>query len=223
MSALLSFSRGIDRVTTLVGRAVSWLVLVVVLVSAGNAVIRKVFDISSNAWLELQWYLFGAIFMLAAAWTLLRNEHIRVDIVSNALSKRTRDWIDFIGHIMALLPFCALMIWLLWPYVIHSFERQEYSPNAGGLILWPAKAMLLAGFILLFLQGLSELIKRGAILFAGMEDTTPMASGHGEAAELAMLAPDEPQDSVDAPGNGDRPSEGDRRTNGTNAGAGDAR
>ena len=193
MSALLSFSRGVDRVTTFIGRGVAWLVLLVVLVSAGNAVIRKIFDISSNAWLELQWYLFGAIFMLAAAWTLLRNEHIRVDIVSNALSKRTRDWIDFIGHIVALLPFTGLMIYLLFPYVIQSFERQEYSPNAGGLILWPAKALLLAGFVLLFLQGLSELIKRGAVLFAGMEDTTPMASSHAEAPELAAIAPDEPE------------------------------
>ena len=188
MSALLTLSRGIDRVTTFVGRAVSWLVLVVVLVSAGNAIIRKTFDMSSNAWLELQWYLFGAIFMLAAAWTLLNNEHIRVDIVSNALSKRTRDWIDFIGHLVALLPFCSLMIWLLWPYVLHSFERQEYSPNAGGLLLWPAKFMLLAGFILLMAQGISELIKRGAVLFGGMEDFTPMAVGHGEAPELSILA-----------------------------------
>ena len=188
MSALLTLSRGIDRITTFVGRAVSWLVLVVVLVSAGNAIIRKAFDISSNAWLELQWYLFGAIFMLATAWTLLNNEHIRVDIVSNALSKRTRDWIDFIGHLVALLPFCGLMIWLLWPYVINSFERREYSPNAGGLLLWPAKFMLLAGFILLMAQGISELIKRGAVLFAGMEDATPMAVGHGEAPELTALA-----------------------------------
>ncbi|MCE7026656.1 TRAP transporter small permease subunit [Jiella avicenniae] len=200
MSALMAVARGIDRVTALVGRGVSWLVLVVVLVSAGNAVIRKVFDISSNAWLELQWYLFGAIFMLAAAWTLQRNEHIRVDIVSNSLSKRTRDWIDFVGHIVILLPFAALMIWLLWPYVLHSFRINEYSPNAGGLIIWPAKAMLLAGFVLLFLQGLSELIKRGAVLFAGYPDETPQGASHAaEASELATLAPDEPQGGTERP------------------------
>ena len=207
MSALMTLSRGIDRITTLVGRAVSWLVLVVVLVSAGNAIIRKAFDISSNAWLELQWYLFGAIFMLAAAWTLLKNEHIRVDIVSNALSKRTRDWIDFIGHLVALLPFCGLMIWLLWPYVINSFERQEYSPNAGGLLLWPAKFMLLAGFVLLMAQGLSELIKRGAVLFTGMEDFTPMAVGHGEAAELSMLADEIEARDREAAANGQDPDD----------------
>ncbi|MEX6505410.1 TRAP transporter small permease subunit [Jiella sp. M17.18] len=199
MSALMSFARGIDRVTTFIGRAVAWLILVVVLVSAGNAVIRKIFDMSSNAWLELQWYLFGAIFMLAAAWTLQRNEHIRVDIISNMLSKKTRDWIDFLGHIFFLLPFCVLMTWLLVPYVIQSFERQEYSPNAGGLIIWPAKALLLAGFVLLLLQAVSELIKRTAVLFFGFEDTTPMAASHAEAGELAALEPDAPEGGAEAP------------------------
>ena len=199
MSALMSLARGIDAVTAFIGRAVAWLVLVVVLVSAGNAVIRKVFDMSSNAWLELQWYLFGAIFMLAAAWTLQRNEHIRVDIVSNALSKRTRDWIDFIGHIVILLPFAGLMVWLLWPYVMRSFDIGERSGNAGGLILWPAKALLLAGFILLFAQGISELIKRGAVLFAGYPDETPQGASHAEALELAMLAPDGPQGGTEKP------------------------
>ncbi|EAU42600.1 hypothetical protein FP2506_07161 [Fulvimarina pelagi HTCC2506] len=192
MQALLSFSRGIDRVTTFLGRGVSWLVLVVVLVSAGNAIVRKAFSMSSNAWLEVQWYLFGAIFMLAAAWTLLRNEHIRVDIVSNYLSKRSRDWIDFLGHLFFLLPFAILMVWLLVPYVIGSFERQEYSPNAGGLIVWPAKALLLAGFVLLLFQGLSELIKRGAILFAGMTDTTPLAKHLPLAEDIEQLAPEYP-------------------------------
>ncbi|MBO0904063.1 TRAP transporter small permease subunit [Jiella sonneratiae] len=199
MSALLAFAHGIDRVTTLVGRGVSWLVLVVVLVSAGNAVIRKVFDISSNAWLELQWYLFGAIFMLAAAWTLQRNEHIRVDIVSGMLSKRTRDWIDLVGHLVILLPFTIIMVWLLGPYVLHSFEINEYSPNAGGLIIWPAKALLLAGFVLLLFQGVSELIKRAAVLFAGYPDETPAGSSHGEAAELSTLAPEEPQGGTPEP------------------------
>lgn len=199
MQALLSFSRGIDRVTTFFGRAVSWLVLVVVLVSAGNAIVRKAFNMSSNAWLEVQWYLFGAIFMLAAAWTLLRNEHIRVDIVSNYLSKRSRDWIDFLGHLLFLLPFTILMVWLLVPYVVGSFERQEYSPNAGGLIVWPAKALLLAGFVLLVFQGVSELIKRGAILFAGVPDTTPLAKHLPLAEEMEQLAPDYPPQSAHVP------------------------
>ncbi|NDW07010.1 TRAP transporter small permease subunit [Jiella pacifica] len=200
MSALMAFARGIDRVTTFVGRGVSWLVLVVVLVSAGNAVIRKLFDISSNAWLELQWYLFGAIFMLAAAWTLQRNEHIRVDIVSNSLSKRVRDWIDFVGHIVILLPFAALMIWLLWPYVLQSFTSGERSGNAGGLIIWPAKALLLGGFLLLLLQGISELIKRGAVLFAGYPDETPQGASHAaEAMELSVLAPDAPLGGTEKP------------------------
>jgi TRAP-type mannitol/chloroaromatic compound transport system permease small subunit len=201
MSALMAFSRGIDRVTTFIGRGVSWLVLVVVLVSAGNAVIRKAFDISSNAWLELQWYLFGAIFMLAAAWTLLKNEHIRVDIVSNVVSKRTRDWIDLLGHIFMLLPFTMLMLWLLYPYVLQSFMRGETSPNAGGLILWPAKALLLAGFALLFLQAISELIKRVGVMFFDVEDTTPMASAHGEVSELVALAPDHPEGGAEPPVN----------------------
>ncbi|RFC66181.1 C4-dicarboxylate ABC transporter [Fulvimarina endophytica] len=192
MQAFLSLSRGIDRVTTFFGRFVSWLILVVVLVSAGNAVVRKVFNTSSNAWLEVQWYLFGAVFMLAGAWTLLRNEHIRVDIVSNLLSKRTRDWIDFLGHILFLMPFAVLMVWILVPYVISSFERQEYSSNAGGLIVWPAKALLLAGFVLLLLQAVSELIKRAAILFAGEPDTTPLAKQMPLASEMETLMPETP-------------------------------
>ncbi|WP_102958680.1 TRAP transporter small permease subunit [Mangrovicella endophytica] len=194
MSALLSLSRVIDSVTTFVGRAVSWLVLVAVLVSAGNAVIRKIFDMSSNAWLELQWYLFGAVFMLAAAWTLLKNEHIRVDIISSMLSKRTRDWIDFIGHLVVLIPFTLLMIWLLIPYVSLSYRSGEHSPNAGGLLVWPAKALLLAGFALLLAQALSELIKRAGVLFAGMDDPTPQHQSHPTAEEMETTAPAGPAD-----------------------------
>lgn len=173
MQALLGLSRSIDRLTAFVGKSVAWLVLVAVLVSAVNAVVRKAFDISSNAWLELQWYLFGAVFMLAAAWTLQKNEHVRVDILSNLMSRRARNWIDFLGHLLVLLPFSGLMLWLLVPYVLRSFDSGEYSPNAGGLIVWPAKALLLAGFALLFLQGISELIKKAAVLFAGVDDLTP--------------------------------------------------
>ncbi|MGN6550857.1 MAG: TRAP transporter small permease subunit [Pararhizobium sp.] len=173
MQALMGLSRSIDRLTAFVGKSVAWLVLVAVLVSAVNAVVRKAFDISSNAWLELQWYLFGAVFMLAAAWTLQKNEHVRVDILSNLMSRRARNWIDFLGHLLVLLPFSGLMLWLLVPYVLRSFDSGEYSPNAGGLIVWPAKGLLLAGFALLFLQGISELIKKAAVLFAGADDPTP--------------------------------------------------
>ncbi|MCQ0990293.1 TRAP transporter small permease subunit [Jiella marina] len=199
MSALMSLARGIDRITSVIGRGAAWLVLVVVLVSAGNAVIRKIFDMSSNAWLEVQWYLFGAIFMLAAAWTLQRNEHIRVDIISNMLSKRTRDWIDFLGHLVMLLPFTILMVYMLVPYVLRSYTTGEGSPNAGGLIVWPAKALLLAGFILLVMQGVSELIKRAAILFFHYPDDTPAGSSHAAPDELAALAPEKPLGGADAP------------------------
>ncbi|MCW4113610.1 TRAP transporter small permease subunit [Aurantimonas sp. MSK8Z-1] len=191
MTALLTLSRGIDAVTRWIGRGVSWMVLVAVLVSAGNAIVRKAFDLSSNAWLELQWYLFGAVFMLAAAWTLQNNEHIRVDIVSGRLKKRTRDWIDLIGHIVMLLPFLILMVWLLIPYVSLSYRSGEYSPNAGGLIVWPAKALLLAGFILLLAQAFSEIIKRAGVLFAGIPDPTPQQHPDPAADEMLATAPGE--------------------------------
>jgi len=173
MSALMAFSRGIDWLTTFLGRAVSWLILVAVLVSSGNAVMRKAFDMSSNAWLEMQWYLFGAVFLLAAAWTLKVNEHVRIDVVAAHLSKRTRDWIDLVCHVLFLLPFAGLMVYLAIPYVQLSYRQQEVSANAGGLIIWPAKALILAGFILLLAQALSEIIKRIAVLRGVIEEPSP--------------------------------------------------
>lgn len=173
MRALIGLSRAIDRVTAFIGRGVSWLVLVAVLVSAGNAIIRKAFDISSNAWLELQWYLFGAVFMLAAAYTLQRNEHIRIDIISARLSKRTRDVIDLVCHLLFLVPFVYLMAYLSWPFFLRSFQSGEGSQNAGGLIVWPAKSLVLAGFLLLAAQAISEIIKRVAVLRGLVEDDTP--------------------------------------------------
>ena len=178
MGFLLALSRAIDRTTAFVGRAVSWLVLVAVLVSAGNAISRKAFDWSSNAWLELQWYLFGAVFMLAAAYTLQQNEHIRIDIFYGSRSKRMQDWIDLVGHLLFLLPFCGVMLWLLVPYVLLSIRSGEMSANAGGLILWPAKALLLAGFVLLALQGISEVVKRIAIMAGIMADPNPHHATH---------------------------------------------
>lgn len=164
MSGLLRLSALIDGFNTFVGQVVSWMILVAVIVSSGNAVIRKVFDQSSNAWLELQWYLFGAVFMLCAAWTLLKREHIRIDIVSNLLPRGLRHFIELFGHLFFLMPLVILMIYESWPFVLRSYELQEMSFNAGGLIVWPAKALVLAGFVLLFIQGISEIIKHVAVM-----------------------------------------------------------
>ena len=164
MSGLLALSRAIDAVTAFIGRHIIWLILAAILVSAINAIIRKAFDISSNAWLELQWYLFGAVFMLAAAYTLQKNEHIRIDIISGRLPPNIRNWIDIAGHVLMLLPFTALMIYESVPFVLYALRSGEMSGSAGGLIIWPARAFVLAGFFLLFLQGISELIKRVAVM-----------------------------------------------------------
>ena len=178
MGALLGLSRIIDIVTERIGKAVSWLILVAVLVSAGNAVVRKVFNVSSNAWLEAQWYLFGGAFMLAAAYTLSQNEHIRIDVVYGKFSRRTQHWIDLFGHCFFLMPFVLLMVYYLVPYVTMSFRSGEGSSSAGGLIVWPAKAILLVGFVLLAAQGVSEIIKKIAIMRGDMEDPTPFVPTH---------------------------------------------
>ncbi len=175
MGALLALSRLIDRINETLGKAVSWLILVAVLVSAGNAIIRKVFNVSSNAWLEMQWYLFGAAFMFAAAYTLKQNEHIRIDLLYTAVSRRKQHWIDLIGHVFFLMPMTILMIWLLIPYVALSFRSGEMSTNSGGLILWPAKAILLIGFVTLAAQGLSEIVKKIAVMRGLIEDPFPAA------------------------------------------------
>jgi TRAP-type mannitol/chloroaromatic compound transport system permease small subunit len=178
MTPLLSLSRLIDATTEFIGKSVTWLILIAVLVSAGNAVIRKVYNMSSNAWLESQWYLFGGAFMLAAAYTLKQNEHIRIDVVYARWSRRVQHWIDLLGHILFLMPFVILMIVYLVPYVRMSFHSGEVSSSAGGLILWPAKAILLAGFILLALQGVSEIIKKIAIMRGVIDDPTPYVPTH---------------------------------------------
>ncbi|MCF3641499.1 TRAP transporter small permease subunit [Rhizobium sp. TRM95111] len=178
MKQLLGLSRLIDHVTENIGKAVAWLILVAVLVSAGNAIVRKAFNISSNAWLEAQWYLFGAAFMLAAAYTLRQNEHIRIDVVYGALSRRVQHWIDLLGHCLFLMPFVLLMVYYLVPYVLMSYRSGEGSSSAGGLIVWPAKAILLAGFVLLLAQGISEIIKKIAIMTGDMDDPTPYVPTH---------------------------------------------
>jgi TRAP-type mannitol/chloroaromatic compound transport system permease small subunit len=182
VGALLQLSRIIDALTTRIGKLAAWAILVAVIVSAVNAIVRKAFGTSSNAWLELQWYLFGAVFMLCAAWTLKDNEHIRIDIVSNRLSKRSRDAIDVFGHLFFLLPFVAVMLTLSTPFFRHAYLSGERSASAGGLILWPAKGLILLGFVLLALQALSELIKRIAILRGAIEDEYARG-GHQAAAE----------------------------------------
>ncbi|MFL0693174.1 MAG: TRAP transporter small permease subunit [Agrobacterium tumefaciens] len=179
MTILLAVSRLIDAINGAIGRWVSWLLLAAVLISAGNAIIRKTFDMSSNAWLEVQWYLFGTVFMLAAAYTLQRNEHVRIDVLAGTFKKRTRDWIDLFGHVFFLLPFCLMMTYFAWPFFLRSFTSGEVSSNAGGLIIWPAKASILVGFVLLNLQAFSEIIKRYAIIRGDLEETT-VVSGHGK-------------------------------------------
>lgn len=164
MKALLSLSRSIDALNVFVGRVACWAIFVAILVSAANAVVRKMFGVSSNAWLELQWYLFGAVFMLCAPWTLQLNEHIRIDIVASRFSRRVTNIIEIVCIVMFLMVFSMLMVWLSVPFVFESLKSSETSTNAGGLILWPAKALILVGFALLLLQGVSELIKRVAIM-----------------------------------------------------------
>jgi TRAP-type mannitol/chloroaromatic compound transport system permease small subunit len=170
--ALLKVCRRIDALNTRVGQAVSWLVLAAVVVSATNAVVRKSFDISSNAYLEAQWYMFAAVFLLSAGYTLLRQEHVRIDILYGRFSARTRTGIDIFGILAFLMPFCALMLWFSVPFALNSLQSGETSGNAGGLILWPVKMLMPAGFLLLTLQGLSELIKRVAFLQGLIDDST---------------------------------------------------
>lgn len=187
MDSLLAGSRAIDRVNEVIGKSVIWLILLAVLVSAGNALSRKLFNLSSNAWLELQWYLFGAAFLLSAAYTLKQNEHIRIDIFYGTRTRRTQHWIDLIGHVFFLLPFVLIMSWFLVPYALQAFESGQISTNAGGLLIWPARAFLAAGFVLLTFQALSEIIKKIAVMRGVMEDPTPFISAH-EAAEIEGAA-----------------------------------
>ncbi len=175
MHLLLSISRLIDRINDLVGRTVYWLILLAVIVSSGNAVVRYTLDMSSNAWLEVQWYLFSAVFLLAAGYTLLRNEHVRIDIVVSRFSRRTQAWVDTMGTLLFLLPMSVLIMWLSWPMFALSFVSGEMSSNAGGLIRWPVKMLVPAGFFLLTIQAVSELIKRIAYLAGAIPDYAPQA------------------------------------------------
>ena len=171
MSSLLSFSRFIDAVNEKIGLAISWALLLAVLICSGNALVRYIFNNSSNAWLEIQWYLLGAIFLLASAYTLKRNEHVRIDVVVGRFSKRTQVWIDVFGFIFFLLPATLLILYFSIPFAYESIRNQEVSSNAGGLIIWPAKTLIPVGFFLLTLQGISELIKRVGFLM-GLVDAS---------------------------------------------------
>jgi TRAP-type mannitol/chloroaromatic compound transport system permease small subunit len=182
---LLQLSRRIDRLSEFIGRWVAWLVLAAVLISAGNAVTRKAFNMSSNAFLEIQWYLFAAVFLLASGYTLMRQEHVRIDVISGRFSKRTQVWIDIIGICVFLFPFIFMIIKLAMPLVIGAFVTKEMSSNAGGLIRWPVFALLPAGLVLLGLQGVSELIKRIAFLQGLIPDPTKKQGAKTPEEELA--------------------------------------
>jgi TRAP-type mannitol/chloroaromatic compound transport system permease small subunit len=182
MAGLLALSRAIDFINTQIGKAVSWLILAAVLISAINATTRKLFNLSSNAWLEAQWYLFSAVFLIAAGYTLLSSEHVKVDLLYGQLPRRAQLWIEILGTIFFLFPFCLITIYLSWPIVMAKIASGEVSNNTGGLLLWPVWMLIPIGFGLLAVQGLSELIKRFAILRGDIPD--PVALADTEAAAL---------------------------------------
>ena len=181
MNILLRISRLIDAINARIGQGVYWLVLASVVVSSGNAVVRYTFDTSSNAWLEIQWYLYTGFFLVGAGYTLLRNEHVRIDIIYSRLSPRMRACIDVFGDIFFLMPMALIILWLSWPVFLDSYNINEYSSNPGGLLRWPVKLMIPAGFLLLALQGISEIIKRVAFLMNLIPDPTPRHA-HGDTA-----------------------------------------
>ncbi len=187
MNALLKFSQRIDAMTERLGKAAPWLVLVVVLVSAGNAIMRYTISYSSNAFLEVQWYLFGMIFLSCAGFTLLRNEHVRIDLISGRFSKRGQTWIDIFGIIFFLMPMALAILMLSWPVFVNAFVSSEMSNSPGGLIVWPARLMIPAGFLLLILQALSELIKRVGFLKGLCPDPTAKRNALTPEEELALV------------------------------------
>jgi TRAP-type mannitol/chloroaromatic compound transport system permease small subunit len=185
MQTLLRIARAVDALNEHVGRWVYWLVLIVALESAGNAIVRKVFDWSSNSLLEMQWYIFSAIFLLCAGWTLKRNDHVRIDILQGRLSPRAQAWIDVFGTVFFLGPMVVLFFWLSIPWFWRSYTEHEMSGSAGGLAFWPARILVPIGFALLGLQGLSELVKRIAFLAGKGPDPIERHESHAAEAELA--------------------------------------
>ncbi len=186
MKALLSFSKAIDWLNNKVGQGIYWLILIAVIVSSGNAVVRYSLHTSSNAWLEIQWYLFSAVFLFGAGYALLHNQHVRIDVLSSRLSKKAQTWIDILGTVFFLMPMAITIMWLSWPVFVESLSRHEVSSNAGGLTVWPARLMVPVGFLLLILQGASELIKRVAFLQGLIPD--PSEKDEGPSAEEALAA-----------------------------------
>lgn len=183
MHWLLRLSRLIDALTERVGRAARWLILLTALISAGNAFARYALNLSSNAWLEVQWYLFAAVFLLCAGYALKHNQHVRIDVVASRLSRRAQTWIEIFGTVFFLLPMAALILALSWPVFVDSWRSGEVSSNANGLVLWPARALVPAGFALLVLQGLAELLKRVGFLLGVAPD--PGGKPEGTQRELA--------------------------------------
>jgi TRAP-type mannitol/chloroaromatic compound transport system permease small subunit len=177
MKPLLAISRAIDALNEHVGRLTYWLILAAVLISAGNAVVRYSLNMSSNAWLEIQWYLFSFVFLFCAGYTLLHNQHVRIDVISGQLSARARAWIDIFGTLFFLMPMAIAIMWLSWPVFLDAYRSGEVSTNAGGLTVWPGRLMLPVGFFLLILQGFSELIKRIAFLRGLIPDPTEKDEG----------------------------------------------
>ena len=185
MKALLSLSHAIDKLNERIGLTVSWLVLAAVLISAANAVVRKGFNVSSNAFLEIQWYLFSVVFLFCAGYTLLRNQHVRIDVIAGRLSPRAQAWIDILGTLFFLLPMSLTIMWLSWPVFVDAYRSNEVSTNAGGLIVWPARLLLPIGFLLLILQGVSELIKRIGYLRGLIPDPSEKIEGLSLEEQLA--------------------------------------
>lgn len=185
MSFLLAISQQIDRLNELVGKFVRWLVLAAVLISAGNAIVRKAFSVSSNSLLEIQWYLFAGVFMLGAGYAFLRNVHVRIDFVSSKLSKRTNAIIDIAGIVIFLIPLCVILIDLSWPFFYNAWKSGEMSSNAGGLIRWPVLGLIPLGFAILLLQALSELIKRFAFLKGALAEPFSVEPGKSDEELLA--------------------------------------
>ncbi len=188
LKALLPGSRAIDATNRWIGKRLAWLILAAVVISATNAVVRKLFDMSSNSWLELQWVLFSAVFLGCAPWTLLDNEHIRIDIVNNAMPRWLRDTIEVVGHVLFLLPLTIVMMVTALPFFLRSFRIDEQSGNAGGLPQWPAKSLVFLGFMLLFFQALSELVKRLAVIRGLIPDPHARGVSSAEAEAERLLA-----------------------------------
>ena len=197
MNALLALSRAIDAVTERVGRLVYWLVLIVVLISAANATVRKLFNYSSNAYLEIQWYLFSVIFLFGAGYTLLRNEHVRIDIIAGKLSARAQNWIDVVGIVLFLWPMSFVIMWLSWPLFVDSLARPQVSNHPRGHQILPARQIMAIGFSLLIMQSVSELIKRIAFLRGRIPD--PLQKHGGKSAEEELAEEIARQRGMDSP------------------------